>query len=126
MARAQEIPATDVYQFDASKQTKRMSAHVSGLFGTTRISMNDNLMTRGTPEEILAVLGHEIGHYVLNHVYKGITFIGIIIIAGFAFLRWAFERVRTGYGAKLGHPRTSTTSRGCRSCWLCSRFSSWC
>jgi STE24 endopeptidase len=48
------------------------------------------------------VLGHEIGHYVLNHVYKGITFIGIIIVAGFAFLRWAFERVRTGYGAKWG------------------------
>ncbi len=102
MARAQEIPAHDVYQFDASKQTKRMSAHVSGLFGTTRISMNDNLMNRGTPEEILAVLGHEIGHYVLNHVYKGITFIGLIIIAGFAFLRWSFERVRTGYGAHWG------------------------
>ncbi len=102
MARAQGIPATDVYEFDASKQTKRMSAHVSGLFGTTQISMNDNLMTRGSHEEIKAVLGHEMGHYVLNHVTKGITFIGIIIVAGFAFLNWSFGRVTRGIGAGWG------------------------
>jgi len=102
MARANGIPATDVYEFDASKQTKRMSAHVSGLFGTTRISMNDNLMTRGSDEEIKAVLAHEMGHYVLNHVYKGIVFIGIIIVVGFAVLRWAFEALQARYGARWG------------------------
>jgi len=102
MARANGIPATDVYEFDASKQTKRMSAHVSGLLGTTQISMNDNLMTRGSQEEIKAVLGHEMGHYILNHVYKGLTFIGIIIVGGFAFLRWSFDKLRTGYGASWG------------------------
>jgi STE24 endopeptidase len=102
MARANGIPATDVYEFDASKQTKRMSAHVSGLLGTTQISMNDNLLTRGSPEEILAVLGHEMGHYVLNHVYKGIVFIGIIIVVGFAFLSWSFDKVRVRYGARWG------------------------
>ena len=102
MARANGIPATDVYEFDASKQTKRMSAHVSGLFGTTRISMNDNLMTRGSNEEIEAVLGHEMGHYVLNHVYKGMVFIGVIIVAAFAALRWAFAALQARYGARWG------------------------
>ncbi len=102
MARANGIPATDVYEFDASKQTKRMSAHVSGLFGTTRISMNDNLMTRGSNEEIEAVLGHEMGHYVLNHVYKGMVFIGVIIVAAFAALRWAFDALQARYGARWG------------------------
>ncbi len=102
MARANGIPATDVYEFDASKQTKRMSAHVSGLFGTTRISMNDNLMNRGSNEEIEAVLGHEMGHYVLNHVYKGMLFIGVIIVAAFAALRWAFEALQARYGARWG------------------------
>jgi STE24 endopeptidase len=91
LARANGIPATDVYWFDASKQTTRMSANVSGMFGTTRISMNDNLMNRGSPAEIKAVLGHEMGHYVLNHVYKGIAFFGIIIVIGFAFVRWGFN-----------------------------------
>jgi STE24 endopeptidase len=102
MARANGIPATDVYEFDASKQTKRMSAHVSGLFGTTQISMNDNLMHRGSPEEIKAVLGHEMGHYVLNHVYKGMVFIGIMIVCGFAFLRWAFDRLQATHGVRWG------------------------
>jgi STE24 endopeptidase len=102
MARANGIPATDVYEFDASKQTKRMSAHVSGLLGTTQISMNDNLMTRGSPEEIKAVLGHEMGHYVLNHVYKGITFIGIVIVVGFAFLSWSFDKLQARHGARWG------------------------
>jgi len=102
LARAQGIPATDVYEFDASKQTKRMSAHVSGLLGTTQISMNDNLMNRGSHEEVKAVLGHEMGHYVLNHVYKGITFIGILIVAGFAFVRWSFEKLRASSAARWG------------------------
>lgn len=102
LARAQGIPATDVYEFDASKQTKRMSAHVSGLLGTTQISMNDNLMNRGSHEEIKAVLGHEMGHYVLNHVYKGITFIGILIVAGFGFVRWSFEKLRASSAARWG------------------------
>jgi STE24 endopeptidase len=102
MARANGIPATDVYEFDASKQTKRMSAHVSGLLGTTQISMNDNLMKRGSPEEIEGVLGHEMGHYILHHVYKGITFTGIIIVVGFAFLRWSFDKLQVHYGARWG------------------------
>ena len=102
MARANGIPASDVYEFDASKQTKRISAHVSGLFGTTRISMNDNLMTRSSDEEILAVLGHEMGHYVLNHVTKGLTSFGIVIVVGFAFLAWSFDRVRKRWGTGWG------------------------
>lgn len=102
MARANGIPATDVYEFDASKQTKRMSAHVSGILGTTQISMNDNLLTRGSPEEIKGVLGHEMGHYVLHHVYKGMTFIGIIIVISFALLRWSFDKLQVRYGGRWG------------------------
>ena len=51
LARANGIPASQVYEFDASKQTTKMSAHVSGMFGTAQISLNDNLMKRASPEE---------------------------------------------------------------------------
>ena len=102
MARANGIPATDVYEFDASKQTKRMSAHVSGIGGTTQISLNDNLIDRGSPEEVKAVLGHEMGHYVLNHVFHGIFEFSILIVIGFAFVKWAFDRVRMRWGADWG------------------------
>lgn len=102
MARANGIPATDVFEFDASKQTKRMSAHVSGIGGTTQISLNDNLINRGSPEEVQAVLGHEMGHYVLNHVFHGIFEFSILIVIGFAFVKWAFDKVRTRWGAGWG------------------------
>jgi len=59
MAHANGIPGDDVYWFDASRQTTRISANVSGAFGTTRISLNDNLLERTSPEEIEAVMGHE-------------------------------------------------------------------
>ena len=52
LARANGIPANDVYEIDASRQTTRMSANVSGLGSTTRITLNDNLLKRGSPEEI--------------------------------------------------------------------------
>jgi STE24 endopeptidase len=102
MARANGIPATDVYEYDASKQTKRISAHVSGLLGTTQISLNDNLMKRGSPGEIKGVLGHEMGHYVLHHIYKGMTFVGIIVVVGFALLRWSFDKLQVRYAARWG------------------------
>jgi STE24 endopeptidase len=91
MARANGIPVHDVYQIDASRQSTRMSANVSGFGSTMRITLNDNLLRRGSPEEIQAVMGHEMGHYVLNHVYKSMTFFLIVIVIGFAFLRWSLE-----------------------------------
>ncbi|MGS0999889.1 M48 family metallopeptidase [Rhodanobacter sp. FW102-FHT14D06] len=100
MARANGIPASDVYWFDASRQSKRISANVSGMFGTTRISLNDNLLKRSSPEEIKAVLGHEMGHYVLNHIYKGIVFFGVIIVIGFAFVRWGFGWAQRRWGER--------------------------
>ena len=102
LARANGIPVTQVYEFDASKQTTKMSAHVSGMAGSAQISLNDNLMNRGSPEEIEAVLGHEMGHYVLNHMYKGALAMGVIVVIGFAFMSWAFGRITLRFGSRWG------------------------
>jgi len=102
MARANEIPVQQIYEFDASKQTTKVSAQVSGLLGTARVSLNDNLMNRATPEEVQAVLGHEMGHYVLNHQYKGLLALGIIVVVGFAFLSWSFDRMSRRYAQAWG------------------------
>ena len=100
MARANGIPATEVYEFDASRQSNRVSANVSGFAGTQRISLNDNLLKRCTLPEIETTMGHEMGHYVLNHAYKGLVMIGVVVVIGFAFLNWGISFALTRWGAK--------------------------
>ena len=102
LARANEIPVTNVYEFDASKQTTKISAHVSGMLGTAQISLNDNLVNRTSPEAIRAVLGHEMGHYVLNHGYKFLLPVGLIALLGFLFVARAFSRFAAGRAAQWG------------------------
>ena len=100
MARANGIPATDVYEFDASRQSNRVSANVSGFAGTLRISLNDNLLKRCTLPEIETTMGHEMGHYVLNHADKGLVMIGVLIVIGFAFLNWGIKSSLARWGEK--------------------------
>jgi len=100
MARANGIPAKNVYEIDASRQTTRMRANVSGFANTMRITVNDHLLRRGSPEEIQAVMGHEMGHYVLNHIYKGMTFGLIVIVVAFAYLRWSLDWALKRWGGK--------------------------
>ncbi len=102
LARANGIPAQHVYVVDASRQTKRISANVAGLFGTTRIALNDNLLKRTSPAGIEAVMGHEMGHYVLNHIYEIILWFAVVLTAGFGFLRWGFDRVIARWGERWG------------------------
>jgi STE24 endopeptidase len=100
MAHANGIPTNDVYQIDASRQTTRISANVSGFAGTTRITLNDNLLRRGSPEEIQAVTGHEMGHYVMHHIPKSIFFMSVVIVLFFACLRWALDWTLERWGAR--------------------------
>jgi STE24 endopeptidase len=98
MARVNGILATEVYGFDASRQSNR----VSGLAGTQRISLNDNLLKRCALPEIETTMGHEMGHYVLNHEYKGLIMIGVVIVIGFAFLDWGITFALARWGEQWG------------------------
>ncbi len=100
MARANEIPVKQVFEVDASRQTTRVSANVSGLLGTTRVALNDNLLKQCTLPEIRAVMAHEMGHYVLNHGAKLVTYFGILILIGFALTRILFDAAVTRWGQK--------------------------
>jgi len=99
MARANGIPARDVYEFDASRQSNRVSANVSGFANTMRISLNDNLLKRCTLPEIETTMGHEMGHYVLNHEYKGLVISGVLILIGFAFVNWGISFALARWGS---------------------------
>jgi STE24 endopeptidase len=102
LARANDIPVDDVYWFNASKQQKRISANVSGFGPTVRVALNDNLLMRASNEAIEAVMGHEMGHYVLNHIYKGMVDVAVVMFIGFGFVFWGFRRLTARYGSRWG------------------------
>ncbi len=100
LARANGVPAEDVLVQDASRQTNRISANVSGLLGTARIALNDNLLRDGTPAEVRAVMAHEIGHYALGHVFSLLLQLGLIAGLGFGFADRAFAALHRRFGAR--------------------------
>ncbi|MBK7210376.1 MAG: M48 family metallopeptidase [Xanthomonadales bacterium] len=102
LARANMIPDNNVVEFDASKQTTRISANVSGFLGTTRVALNDNLLDRTSKPEILAVLGHEMGHYVLNHGLRLVIYMTLILGLGFWVVHRSFDRALLRWGPRFG------------------------
>jgi STE24 endopeptidase len=100
LARENGIPAKDVYEINESTKSTRMSANVSGFANTMRITINDNLLRRGSPEEIQAVLGHEMGHYVLDHIYESLMFFLIVIVLFFGYLKWSLAWSLKRWGEK--------------------------
>ncbi|HEX2060253.1 MAG TPA: M48 family metallopeptidase [Thermoanaerobaculia bacterium] len=86
-----------VYQVNKSKQTKTMNAYVNGIGPTARIVMWDTLLAKMTHDEVLAVMGHEMGHYVLKHIWKGLAFSLAISLFVFFIAQKIIERRLDGY-----------------------------
>ena len=96
------IEGSRVYQVNKSKQTKTMNAYVTGLGPSKRIVLWDTLLAKLDHDEILAVMGHEMGHYVLHHIWKGMAF-GIGLSAFVFFIgQKIFERGLARWGARWG------------------------
>jgi STE24 endopeptidase len=102
MAHANGVPADNIVEFDASRQTTRISANVAGIFGSAAVRLNDNLLRRTSLPEIRAVMGHELGHYVLNHIYKMLTAFTLLVLVGFLAVRWGMARLLGSHGERLG------------------------
>ncbi len=100
MAKANQIPVTQVFEVDASRQSNRVSANVAGFLGTTRIALNDNLLQQCSLPEIRQVMAHEMGHYVLNHISKSIMSLSLLVLVAFALAKWSFEAAVRRWGAR--------------------------
>jgi STE24 endopeptidase len=98
MARGNQIPVTQVFEVDASRQSNRVSANVAGFLGTTRIALNDNLLKQCTLPEIRAVMAHEMGHYILNHVMKFLISYALLVLISFALVKWVFDAAVRRWG----------------------------
>jgi STE24 endopeptidase len=102
LAHRNGIEADDVFEMDASSRSVHDNAYVTGLLGTQRIVLYDTLLNAYTPGEITFVMGHEMGHYVLNHIWKGLALAVVLIVSGFYVVYrtvgWAIDR----WGSRTG------------------------
>jgi len=91
-----------VYQVNKSVDTKTLNAYVAGLFGTKRIVLWDTTLKRMTDRELLFVMGHEMGHYVLHHVWQLIAFSVLILGASLYVAYRTADAVMARYGGRWG------------------------
>jgi Zn-dependent protease with chaperone function len=97
VARAGEsIPRNRIFLMDASKKVTTLNAYVTGFGPSKRIVIWDTTIKNASTPETLFVVGHEMGHYVLNHIVIGIAATAVGLFIGFYLLyviaNWAFSR----------------------------------
>ncbi|MDX9813253.1 MAG: M48 family metallopeptidase [Sulfurimonadaceae bacterium] len=77
--------SSGVFVSDASKRDARLNAYFGGLGKSKRVVLFDTLIQKLTPREILAVLGHELGHFAHKDIYKNIAMVAVMMFGLFAF-----------------------------------------
>ena len=80
LAQHAGIEGGRVFEVDKSVDTKAVNAYVTGFMGTKRIVLWDTIIVKLNQKELLVVMAHEMGHYVLNHVVQGIAFAFLLIL----------------------------------------------
>jgi STE24 endopeptidase len=90
------IPADRMFLMRASEKTNEVDAYVTGLGASKRVVVWDTTIQKATTNETLFIVGHELGHYVLGHVWKGFLFAAALLLIGFYALfravHWALGR----------------------------------
>jgi STE24 endopeptidase len=76
--------SSGVFVSDASKRDARLNAYFGGLGKSKRVILFDTLIEKLTTRELLAVLGHELGHFAHGDIYKNIAMVGVMLFGMFA------------------------------------------
>lgn len=90
------IPADRMFLMRASEKTNAVDAYVTGMGASKRVVVWDTTIQKATPNETLFIVGHELGHYVLGHIWKGFLFAAALMLIGFyalfRALHWTLGR----------------------------------
>ena len=100
MADRAGVPEDRIFVYDGSRQSNNFTANAGGVGGTARIAISDVAFKGASLEEVKAVTGHEIGHYVLGHTWRlVIVFSGLAILFFFLADR-LFPRFARAFGSR--------------------------
>jgi STE24 endopeptidase len=94
------IPADRMFLMRASEKTNAVDAYVTGLGASKRVVIWDTTIQKATPDETLFIVGHELGHYVLGHIWKGFLFASALLLIGFYALFRALHWVLGRWGGE--------------------------
>ncbi len=91
-----DIPNDRMFEMKASEKLKSVNAYVSGIGASKRVVVWDNTIEKMTPNQILFVFGHEMGHYVLQHLWMGVALTCAVLLLflflGYHVMHWALAR----------------------------------
>lgn len=107
MAGRAGIPPEKIYMFDGSRQSNNFTANAGGVGSTARVAISDVALKSASLDEVRAVTGHEIGHYVLKHTWILLLTLAVAAIVLFWLAERVFPRVARAFGsdATIGDPR---------------------
>ena len=107
MANRAGIPPDKVFMFDGSRQSNNFTANAGGVGSTARVAISDVALKSASIDEVKAVTGHEIGHYVLKHSWFVILFFAVLATVLFWLAEMLYPRFarRFGTDAKIDDPR---------------------
>jgi STE24 endopeptidase len=101
MAKQVGVPYDKIYIYNGSKQSNRYTANVAGLFGSARVAMSDVMFAKDADlAEVRGVVGHEMGHYVENHVLWDALVYGVLALVGLFLVDRLFPLTLRLTGAK--------------------------
>lgn len=99
MAEQAGVPADRIFVYDGSRQSNNFTANVSGVSGSARIAISDVAFKGASLDEVKAVTGHEMGHYVLGHVWRTVLLMSALAIVFFLLADRLFPRVARAFGS---------------------------
>jgi len=98
------IPAERMFLMEASAKTRAINAYVTGIGSSKRVVIWDTTIEKTSPDELLVIVGHELGHYVLGHVAKGFAMFLVGLLAGlyvaYRMLQWMLKQWGGAWGVR--------------------------
>jgi Zn-dependent protease with chaperone function len=97
----ESIPPDRMFWMGAGEKTTGLNAYVTGMGASKRIVVWDTTIAKMSPPEIVFVAGHEMGHYVLQHIYKGLAFFAALALLffylGYRSIGWVLRHWGAGW-----------------------------
>jgi STE24 endopeptidase len=99
MADRANIPHDHIVMFDGSRQSNNFSANVAGIGSSARIAISDVALGKASLDEVKAVTGHEIGHYVEGHIWWAVLVFSVLAVLIFFLVDRLFPRAARLFGS---------------------------